>query len=435
MRFGEWMYNTGDTFIFGELDEFNADNVTLEYPGGSLMSYGLGMGINSFSFNHILPDHYKFGDEGAILNESANGKIDSVAKGWTEKAYNASLQRYKNESLISLLVGGFDNAKDSEGADAILDYSLMIESQGKMTGLMSVNGHSKLAMLKIGQEFSIHDGFKNKTSDKNDVNQNSMRVVGINHSFDYRQEYSNSFVAVPVECNYPSYSDADVFPFAPPQRAKVVDNKDEQKLGRIRVQFPWQEIQSKDMKTPWLRIAVPYAGASKGQQFVPEIGEEVMVGFEMNNAERPYIIGSFYNGGNGKPDENWAVSKEEDNTTNNIKAIRTRNGHTILFNDKGDAGLLEIYDNKNNTYHITLSADDKKITIYSAGNVEVIADNDINVNAGNNIAVNAEGDITVNAKGDIGMNADGNIGIKSKGNISMEAKKEVSIQASKVKVR
>lgn len=46
------------------------------------------------------------------------------------------------------------------------------------------------------------------------------------------------------------------------------------------------------MKTPWLRIAVPYAGQNKGQQFVPEIGEEVMVGFEMNNAERPYIIGS-----------------------------------------------------------------------------------------------------------------------------------------------
>ena len=99
----------------------------------------------------------------------------------------------------------------------------------------------------------------------------------------------------------------------------------------------------------------------------------------------------------------------------------------ILFNDKGDAGLLEIYDNKNNTYHITLSADDKKITIYSAGNVEVVAKNNINVSA--------DGNIDVIAKGDIGVNADGNIGIKSKGNISMEAKKEVSIQASKVKVR
>lgn len=433
VRFGEWMYNTGDTFIFGELDESNADNVTLEYPGGSLMSYGLGMGINSFSFNHILPDHYKFGDEGAILNESANGKIDSVAKGWTEKAYNASLQRYKNESLISLLVGGFDNAKDSEGADAILDYSLMIESQGKMTGLMSVNGHSKLAMLKIGQEFSIHDGFKNKTSDKNDVNQNSMRVVGINHSFDYRQEYSNSFVAVPVECNYPSYSDADVFPFAPPQRAKVVDNKDEQKLGRIRVQFPWQEIQSKDMKTPWLRIAVPYAGASKGHQFIPEIGEEVMVGFEMNNAERPYIIGSFYNGGNGKPDENWAASND-DNGINTVKAIRTRNGHTIEIHDKGKDGYIRIYDDEKENYILTFSTDEKLIKLESTGNIELYAKNDIIMHAGHDIDVKAGNDRNTNIGRNDSLTIDCNQFIKVNANKDERVNNKLQVTAESIRI-
>lgn len=425
VRFGEWMYNTGETFIFGEIED-SGSSANLEYPGGSLMSYNLHQSMTSFSFNHLLPDYYQYGKEKAILKESAQGVADGTVNNWTDKAYNASIQRFKNEQIAVLNAGGFDSGKEDEGSDSILDYSLKIEAQGKKTGVMTVHGFSKLAMLNIGQTFLIRDNVQNKSGESKDVEQKALKVIGINHSFDYKQEYSNSFTAIPVACNYPSYSDADVFPSAPQQRAKVVENKDEQKLGRIRVQFPWQEIQSKEMKTPWLRIAVPYAGASKGHQFVPEIGEEVMVGFEMNNAERPYIIGSFYNGGNGKPDENWAVSKE-DSTTNNIKAIRTRNGHTILFNDKGDAGLLEIYDNKNNTYHITLSADDKKITIYSAGNVEVVAKNNINVSA--------DGNIDVIAKGDIGVNADGNIGIKSKGNISMEAKKEVSIQASKVKVR
>ena len=418
VRFGEWMYNTGETFIFGEIED-SGSSANLEYPGGSLMSYNLHQSMTSFSFNHLLPDYYQYGKEKAILKESAQGVADGTVNNWTDKAYNASIQRFKNEQIAVLNAGGFDSGKEDEGSDSILDYSLKIEAEGKKTGIMTVHGFSKLAMLKIGQTFLIRDNVQNKSGESKDVEQKALKVIGINHSFDYRQEYSNSFTAIPVACNYPSYSDADVFPSAPQQRAKVVENKDEQKLGRIRVQFPWQEIQSKEMKTPWLRIAVPYAGASKGYQFVPEIGEEVMVGFEMNNAERPYIIGSLYNGGNGKPDENWAVSKEEDGTTNNIKAIRTRNGHTIRFNDKGNAGLLEIYDNKNNTYHITLSADDKKITIYSAGEIEVVADTDINIKA----------------KGDIGVNADGNIGIKSKGNISMEAKKEVSIQASKVKVR
>ena len=260
-----------------------------------------------------------------------------------------------------------------------------------------------LAMLKIGQSFMICDNVQNKSGENIDVQQKVLKIIGIHHSFDYRQEYSNTFTAIPMTCQYPSYSDSTLHASAPSQRAKVVDNKAEKKLGRIRVQFPWQEIQDPQMKSPWLRIAVPYAGKEKGHMFIPEIDEEVIVGFEMDNAERPYVIGTLYNGGEGKPDEKWASFNSEKGTTNNIKAIRTRNRHTILFNDSGDAGVLEIYENKNNTYHITLSADDKKITIYSAGDIEI--------------------------------NADGSITMSAKENVSLNANMEVSIQASKVKVR
>ena len=400
VRFGEWMYSTGKDFVFGELITNDSSTATLEYPGGSLMSYNLYQNMASFSFNHFLPDHYQFGKENSFISESGRNIADNNVNDWTDKAYYASQQRYNNENITVLSTGGFDNGSDEEGIDTILDYSVKLEAEGKKTGMMTVNGFSKLALLKVGQTFLIRDKVQNKSGESKDVEQKALKIIGINHSFDYQQEYSNIFTAIPVACNFPSYSDANVYPICPPQRAKVVENEDKQKLGRIRVQFPWQEAQNKEMKTPWLRIAVPYSGQGKGFYFIPEIGEEVMVGFEMNNAERPYIIGTFFNGGNGKPDEKWTSTNEP---PNNIKAIRSRNGHTILFNDQGEAGLLEIYDNKGNTYHITLSADDKKITIHSAGKIEIIADSDIN--------------------------------IKSKGNISMEANQEVSIQASKVKVR
>ena len=426
VRFGEWMYSTGEKFIFGKMEE-HGSSADLEYPGGSLMSYGLNQTVSPFAFSHILPDHYQFGSGNAFTKKAAETGDSGKSNQWAALAYTASQNRYKTNQLTALSAGGFDDGKESEGVDTILDYSLKIEAEGQKTGLMTVQGFSKLAMLKIGQTFRICDGVKNDSIQKSDLNQKDLMVIGINHSFDYSQEYSNSFTAIPISCKYPSYSDAAAHAVAAPQRAKVVENEDEQKLGRIRVQFPWQEAQGKEMKTPWLRIAVPYAGAAKGLQFVPEIGEEVMVGFEMNNAERPYVIGTFYNGGSGKPDEDWAVSKKDKGTTNNIKAIRTRNGHTILFNDKGDAGVLEIYDDKDNTYHITLSADDKKITVYSAGQIEVVADSDINVTS--------KGDIGVKADGKIGIKAKGNIAIESDANISMNAKKEVSIQASKVKVR
>lgn len=401
-RFGEWMYNTGEKFIFGEMAE-TGGTADLEYPGGSLMSYHLNQNMSAFSFNHLLPDHYYYGSSGAILVRPGKHVADGNVNDWNEKAYQASQLRYAQEHLTALTNGGFDDWVSQEGAESIMDYSLIIEANGMKAGLMTLGGNSKLAMLKIGQPFMICDNVQNKSGVNLDVQQKILKIIGIHHSFDYRQDYSNTFTAIPLACQYPSYSDSTLHATAPTQRAKVVENKDELKLGRIRVQFPWQEIQDPSMKTPWLRIAVPYAGNEKGDLFVPEIDEEVIVGFEMDNAERPYIIGALYNGGEGKPDPTWASINVENGTTNNIKAIRTRNGHTILINDRGDKGYLEIYDSKNDYYHITLSSDDKKITIYSAGDIEI----------------NADGSITMNAKE----------------NISVNANKEVSIQASNVKVR
>lgn len=411
VRFGEWMYNTGTKFIFGEFDNSNAATASLQYPGGSLMSYGLSQEMNSFAFNHLLSNHYAFGTGKETIKNAGNSQADAKYNDWTDKAYEASKQRFAQEQIMPLFSGGFDNQKDDEGADTITEYSVKVLAHGQKARLMTVHGSSKLAMLKIGQTFVICDSAQNVSGQNTDIKQNALRIIGINHAFDYTQDYSNSFTAVPNACNYPSYSNANVFPTAPSQRATVVDNKDERNLGRIRVQFPWQKVQDDKMMSPWLRIAVPYAGNIKGHLFIPEIGEEVMVGFEMDNAERPYIIGALYNGGKGKPDEEWAASKEDKGTSNNIKAIRTRNGHTILFNDRGDAGVIEIYDNKNNTYHITLSADDKKITIYSAGDIEI------------------------NADGSISMTAKDNVNIKANSNVSVNADKEVTIQASKVKVR
>lgn len=329
----------------------------------------------------------------------ADGNVNE----WTDRAYKASQMRYANQRIETLHTGGFDDWKSEEGMETIMEYSLKIEAEGKKTGLMTVQGSSKLAMLKIAQPMLICDSVQNKSGENQDVKQKVLKILSINHSFDYHQEYNNTFTAIPMGCNYPVYSNPSLHPVSPLMRARVTDNEDEKKLGRIRVQFPWQEIQDKKMKTPWLRIVTPYAGGEKGHLFVPEIGEEVIVGFEMDNAERPYIIGTLYNGGKGKPDEKWAALNKEKGTKNNIKAIRTRGGHTILFNDRGDKGLLEIYDNKGNAYHITLSADDKKITIYSAGDIEI--------------------------------NADGSVTMNSKNNININANKEISIQAAKVKVR
>ncbi|WP_017875357.1 DUF2345 domain-containing protein [Janthinobacterium sp. CG3] len=65
------------------------------------------------------------------------------------------------------------------------------------------------------------------------------------------------------------------------------------RLGRVRIRYHWQEDAS---ATCWVRVAQRSAGGGMGSQFLPRIGQEVMVQFLENDIDRPVIVGALYNG-------------------------------------------------------------------------------------------------------------------------------------------
>ena len=72
-------------------------------------------------------------------------------------------------------------------------------------------------------------------------------------------------------------------------------------MGRIRVQFHWQSSPHADprddnRKSCWVRVAQRWAGAGMGHQFIPRIGQEVLIHFLDNDIDRPLCTGSLYNG-------------------------------------------------------------------------------------------------------------------------------------------
>ena len=229
------------------------------------------------------------------------------------------------------------------------------------------------------------------------MEQDEILITELVHTFSADETYSNHFVGIPSACDYPPYINSDVYPIAPSCRAKVTDNEDPMDLGRVRVQFDWQAQLDENMKTPWLRLAQPYAGGGKGFSFIPEIGEEVMIDFEGGNAERPYVKGTLYNGV-GNPDALWLPNN---NSKNQIKAIRTRNGHTIEIHDEGNDGYIRIYDNEKENYILTFSTDRKLIMLESTGNIELYAKNDIIMHAGHDITTTADHDISETASNDM----------------------------------
>ncbi|WP_303678794.1 type VI secretion system Vgr family protein [Ralstonia mannitolilytica] len=67
--------------------------------------------------------------------------------------------------------------------------------------------------------------------------------------------------------------------------------------GEIRVRFPWQQGERPDDRSSrWVRVAQRQAGAGMGWQWLPRIGQEVLVKFSEDDIDQPVVIGSLYNG-------------------------------------------------------------------------------------------------------------------------------------------
>ncbi|TWI04764.1 Rhs element Vgr protein [Luteimonas cucumeris] len=124
--------------------------------------------------------------------------------------------------------------------------------------------------------------------------------------------YANRFTAVPRGQRWrPVLTDGtgarlNPRPTAPGyQTARVVGSNDAAQvlhgdaLGRVKVRFHFQEGASGEHESSdscWLRVAQRYAGPGVGSQFLPRIGQEVLVAFLEGDIDRPVIIGTLYNG-------------------------------------------------------------------------------------------------------------------------------------------
>ncbi|MDZ4360764.1 MAG: type VI secretion system tip protein TssI/VgrG, partial [Variovorax sp.] len=80
-------------------------------------------------------------------------------------------------------------------------------------------------------------------------------------------------------------------------------------LGRIKVQFPWDRIGTKDQhSTCWIRVSSPWAGNQLGGIQLPRIGQEVIVDFLGGDPDLPICTGRAYNQVNLPP---WALPGQQ----------------------------------------------------------------------------------------------------------------------------
>jgi uncharacterized protein involved in type VI secretion and phage assembly len=133
----------------------------------------------------------------------------------------------------------------------------------------------------------------------------------------------------------------------------VTNNQDPDELGRVKVSFPWR---GDDNESHWARIASPMAGNQRGMVFLPEVNDEVLVAFENGNIDYPYILGALWNGKDSPPETN-------SDGKNNIRKIKSRSGHELIFNDDNGKEKIEIISKGGSKISIDDSTGSEKIEI------------------------------------------------------------------------
>ena len=174
------------------------------------------------------------------------------------------------------------------------------------------------------------------------------RVYKTFHEFDQNGRYRCEFEALPSDLEYLPMPEVPI-PAPNPIEVKVWDNEDPKGLGRVRVEFPFDE---RTCET-WIPMMSLDAGGkgkglgpvNRGFVFIPEKGDSVLVDFlDGQPLSHPVVIGSMYHGENA---ENQGGGKG-----NHIKTIMTRSNHRIEFNDKeADGWGITVSDRNGNTLH------------------------------------------------------------------------------------
>ncbi len=165
--------------------------------------------------------------------------------------------------------------------------------------------------------------------------------------------YRNTFSAVrrhvPVVPDY--HLSRHQKPTAPgATTATVVGPQDEEiftdEHGRIKVQFHWQRPQDHpeggadldDRSSTWLRVAYPSAGAQWGTQYIPRIGQEVLIDFLEADIDRPIVTGVVYNGSHRPPSFSGVGQLPANKTLSGVKSKEYKGSryNELLFDDSTD---------------------------------------------------------------------------------------------------
>ena len=341
-QYGEWFYYDGQKLHFGNPQKDKNETVTYDVD---LEKVSFGSCVTPFHYSRhdymAEDDRPLYADDSAGVNGINTYLANAIRT--SESIYQSPTTLY-NKAVV--------------GHPVHMNRLLEFEKGRDTASLVWLRGKSKTCRVRIGEPIAVK--IPASMCNRRDLGQ--YRVMSVIHEVDKNGVYSNTFEGIPASMERIPVNNV-VISEAHPMLAKVISNADPESQGRVKVQFVWQEEQNKT--TNWIRVRSLDAGSSevvsknRGFVFIPEEGDQVLVGFELNNPSRPFVSGSLFHRQNG----------EGGKVNNNIKSIITRSGHTIIFDDSENGESITIRDKNSNK--IILDTVNKTICIEAQEKIQL----------------------------------------------------------------
>jgi type VI secretion system secreted protein VgrG len=352
-RYGKWLYYDGQTLHFIDQPEVSTA-IDLSYASDLIhLSCAVKAVPKDFTFSAYDYRENKDLETAADYedNPGASELADTIMETASKSIFPTKPALFIHQTITQ----------------AELDLMIDRREQAHINDMIHLTGSCRNPALRIGGMVKIDD------KDWFEEDYGTYQITSITHEISHGGNYTNHFEALPQQVRVPILTHSTDPPFCEDQVAEVIKIDDDKKLGRVKVRFRWQKGENpavSESDLPWLRVASPYTGTNKGIYFLPEIGDQVLVSFEQQHPEKPFVLSGFYHN-DAKPEHHHAQ--------NDFKGIKTRGQNSILFNDKSKSESIEIRSPKNIGIH---AGEKVQITAGKAIHISTEKNGQIIINAG-----------------------------------------------------
>ena len=303
--------------------------------------------------------------------------------------------------------GQITDAELKAWSDAMLNRSRLARNVGriKIQGIPDLKPGHVVELQGLGNRFNGNAIITAVRHEIADGNWNTRLVYGLKFET-FAQNFKETLQQMPASGLIPSVHGLQA------GVVTVLEN-DPKSEFRIKVKLPAINPNDEGL---WARIALPDAGNNRGMIFMPEIGDEVIVGFMHDDPRNPVILGMLHSSALPAP----FAAKD----TNHQKAMVTRSGMKISFDD--DKKIVEISTPGGYIFHLD---EDKKEILLEDGNSNKIKMNEdgMSLESAKDIILKASGDISfegmnITQKASSQLKMEGSTGVEAKSSGTMVIK-------------